>query len=189
MGVLSLLCHLAFAFTLGGMPTKRQRMEQTQRSARPAVSFEQVIEAYLKEDFVSVERLSGQYLSMSGAPRSDEVRQMRSVALVKLGRESILRATPEPLPVRAPVVASAEPLRQMGIEEHALYCVQVGSFSRQLNAERLLNRLLRNRYDAYLNKDAVRLVRVRVGHLATREEALKLQNRLEKDGYPTKIFP
>ncbi len=86
--------------------------------------------------------------------------------------------------------APPKPLRQFAVEESLLFSVQVGSFSKRQNAERLLNRLIRNRYDAYVSQDAaMRLFRVRVGKLARRQEALALEERLKKGGYPTKIFP
>lgn len=86
----------------------------------------------------------------------------------------------------------AAPLQQFGIEETALsslqYSVQVGAFGRRRNAERLLNRLLRNRYDAFISRDGQEeRFRVRVGRLPGAEEASALETRLKKDGYPTKI--
>ena len=70
------------------------------------------------------------------------------------------------------------------------YSVQVGAFSRRRNAERLLNKLLRNRYDAYISPEqAANRFRVRVGHLSDRAEAQTLELRLKEDGYPTQIFP
>ncbi len=81
-------------------------------------------------------------------------------------------------------------LQQMGIEETLIYSVQVGSFSKRRNAERLLNKLMRKRLDAYIAQDETsRHFRVRIGHLTAREDAQSLESRLKKDGYPTKIFP
>ena len=84
----------------------------------------------------------------------------------------------------------ALPLRQTGIEESLIYSVQVGSFSKRRNAERLLNKLLRNQLDAYIaQEEATRYFRVRVGHFTVRDDAQSLEARLKEDGYPTKIFP
>ena len=186
-------------------------------AAFSAVSFEQIEESYLKEDFASTEKLATQFLSASSNnSQAEEVKYLRAVSLVKLDRveegrsellkieqsnasreirmrasDSLAYVKAPALLVQAPILSAGRALPQMGIEESTLlYCVQVGSFSKQSNAERLLNRLLRNRYEAYIQQDAVgRLFRVRVGQLAQRVDAITLQRRLKKDGYPTKIFP
>jgi len=95
-------------------------------------------------------------------------------------------------PRQQSIGGQAAPLQQMGVEEteEGLYSVQVGAFARRRNAERLLNRLLRNRYDAYvLQEEISKNFRVRVGHLSVREDAQTLESNLKKDGYPTRIFP
>ncbi len=85
---------------------------------------------------------------------------------------------------------SPAPLKQMALEENAFYAVQVGSFSKRRNAQGLIDKLLHGRYDAYLKTDeSDRMYRVRVGKLSSKEEALVLENRLKKEGYPTKIYP
>ncbi len=85
---------------------------------------------------------------------------------------------------------SPAPLKQMALEENAFYEVQVGSFSKLRNAQGLVDKLLCDRYDAYLKTDeSDRMYRVRVGKLSSKEEALALENRLKKEGYPTKIYP
>ncbi len=85
---------------------------------------------------------------------------------------------------------SAVPLRQIALEENVFYTVQVGSFSKQRNAQGLVNKLLHRRYDAYLREDeSGRMYRVRVGRFSSKEEARVLENRLKKQGYPTKIYP
>lgn len=85
---------------------------------------------------------------------------------------------------------SAVPLRQMGLEESIFYTVQVGSFSKQRNAQRLVNKLLNRQYDAYLGEDeSGSRYRVRVGRFSSKSEARVLEDRLKKEGYPTKIYP
>ena len=88
------------------------------------------------------------------------------------------------------LIGLSSPYHQGGVEETVLYSVQVGSFSRRRNAERLLNKLTRNRYDAYISpEEASKYFRVRVGRLTDPQDAQTLSDRLKKDGYPTKIFP
>ncbi|MFH1248419.1 MAG: SPOR domain-containing protein [Candidatus Omnitrophota bacterium] len=72
------------------------------------------------------------------------------------------------------------------------YTVQVGSFSRNTNANNLVNKLIAQGYPAYveggvLNNKAT--YRVRVGRFFDRNEAVALEKRLAKAGYPTKICP
>ena len=72
----------------------------------------------------------------------------------------------------------------------APFTVQVGSFSKQKNAKALVNKLIFRNYDAYVEKDETsRMYRVRVGRLSSKEEAVVLEAKLKKEGYPTKIFP
>lgn len=72
------------------------------------------------------------------------------------------------------------------------FTVQVGSFANQKNAQRLTQKLINAKFDAYidqLNSGAAILYRVRVGKLDSRPEAEKLKNNLEQNGYPARIFP
>ncbi len=80
------------------------------------------------------------------------------------------------------------PLKQVGIEESGFYSVQVGSFSKKQNAQGLLDKILASHSDAYVQKDpSASVYRVRVGRLSSREDALRLETSLKKEGYPTKI--
>ncbi len=82
------------------------------------------------------------------------------------------------------------PIGQVSFEEKPFFTVQVGSFTGQKNAKALVNKLIFRRFDAYVEKDSAGgMLRVRVGRLETREEALFLETRLKKDGYPTKVYP
>ncbi len=85
---------------------------------------------------------------------------------------------------------SPKPLQQMGLVETPLYSVQVGSFSKEKNAKQLLSKLMRVRYDAHVLKDDTKQIyRVRVGSYVSRHDALILERKLKKEGYPTKIVP
>ena len=82
------------------------------------------------------------------------------------------------------------PLRQMAMEEIPVYSVQVGSFSKQANAEELVKRLSRSEFDVRVDSNSSDpLYRVRVGKFTSRQEAEALQTRLKREGYPTKIVP
>lgn len=78
--------------------------------------------------------------------------------------------------------------RQFGVEEASLFTVQVGAFSRERNAQRLLNRLLQKQFEAYIERiEGSSPYRVRVGHFADPSLAEKESSRLHALGYRTKI--
>jgi len=72
------------------------------------------------------------------------------------------------------------------------YSVQVGAFSTRANAQRLVDAIKRKGYSAYI-EDAVSrnrdIYKVKVGKLASRQEARDLEKKLILEGYPTKIYP
>ena len=81
-------------------------------------------------------------------------------------------------------------LGRQSVEESPLFSVQVGSFSKRENAENLVGELTRKKYDAYVTEDSSqKMSRVRVGHYASKEDAVKTQMQLDQEGYPTKIVP
>jgi hypothetical protein len=195
------------------MQTRRERAVQglSATSASP-VLYEKIEESFLKEDFSSVDRLATQFLSgHARTEQADEALYLQSLALLKLGRftegrEKLAGLERQSLSAEMKKRAASsltdsdylnnnvqspkQPLRQMALEENQVFLVQVGSFSKQKNAERILDRLLHNRYDAYVSQDKFeRMFRVRVGRLTDRKAALALEERLKKDGYPTKIYP
>lgn len=79
------------------------------------------------------------------------------------------------------------------LKENAFYfTVQVGSFSDKANAQRLLGRLKKKDYPAYINKrdmGSLTFYRVRIGKFEKESEALSLESRLKKEGLPTNIYP
>lgn len=72
------------------------------------------------------------------------------------------------------------------------YSVQVGSFSNIANAKNLVQRLLRLGYAAYIEEasfEGKNSYRVKAGKARERQEIVDLENRLSKEGYPTRICP
>ena len=72
------------------------------------------------------------------------------------------------------------------------FTVQAGSFANPQNAKKLLEKLKKNNFDAYIeetNSGAKTLYRVRSGKLNTRQQAESLKAALEEKGYPARIFP
>jgi tetratricopeptide (TPR) repeat protein len=72
------------------------------------------------------------------------------------------------------------------------YTVQVGSFSKSVNANNLVKKLLQKGYPAYMEQAAVSggaSYRVRVGRTRSRQDAAVLERKLSQEGYPTRICP
>lgn len=69
------------------------------------------------------------------------------------------------------------------LQESALYIVQIGAFSKEANAEALLNQLKTEKYEAYLtvsegNDD---VFRVKIGPFKSKDDAEKAASKLRKD--------
>jgi tetratricopeptide (TPR) repeat protein len=72
------------------------------------------------------------------------------------------------------------------------YTVQVGSFGNKSNADKLLQKLKKKRYPAFIDetKDNFDIFyRVRVGKFSDMQEARLYEDKLKEDGLPTKIYP
>jgi len=73
-----------------------------------------------------------------------------------------------------------------------IYSVQVGSFSNKSNADGLVDKLTQSGYIAYtevVTPEGLVSYRVRVGKSNLRREVEDLEQRLSREGYPTKICP
>lgn len=66
------------------------------------------------------------------------------------------------------------------------YHVQVGAFRNSVYAERLLHELTEQDFPAYID-DSGQFDRVQVGNYSTLEEAVQMERRLKRAGYPTVI--
>jgi len=74
----------------------------------------------------------------------------------------------------------------------AYYTVQIGAFSKGINARNLRDKLIKKGYDAYveeLNSTGNGSYRVRIGKFKSRTQAAELEKKLSSEGYPTKIYP
>lgn len=72
------------------------------------------------------------------------------------------------------------------------FTVQAGSFANSQNAKKLLEKLKKSNFDAYIEETssgAKTLYRVRAGKLNTRQQAESLKQILEEKGYPSRIYP
>ena len=73
------------------------------------------------------------------------------------------------------------------------YSAQVGSFSNSINANNLVAILIKKGYSAFveegISKDKDKIYRVKVGKFSERKEAAIINDKLIREGYPTKICP
>ncbi|MDO8729592.1 MAG: SPOR domain-containing protein [Candidatus Omnitrophota bacterium] len=72
------------------------------------------------------------------------------------------------------------------------YCVQVGSFSSERNAERLSSEMKRRGYASEVSEGVLggkTFYRVRIGRFASRPEAEVELKKLKQEGFPGRIFP
>lgn len=79
-----------------------------------------------------------------------------------------------------------------GVQSVEEYSVQVGYFSRENNAKRLVEKLVSNDFDAFVVVDNFRkdvMYRVKVGHYNQRDQAEIMRKKLTENGYPAKIVP
>jgi rare lipoprotein A len=79
-----------------------------------------------------------------------------------------------PAPAPQPVTVAPRPVVQHG------YVVQVGAFAQEANAKLLQDQLVQLGEKAYI--DRTQLYRVRIGPVATRDEAIRIRSRLEASG-------
>lgn len=92
-----------------------------------------------------------------------------------------------------PVVSVADENRPVVNSRNASlagYSIQVGAFSKRVNAERLSQRLSLQGYSPYIEdllSGGRRIYKVRVGPVGRFPDARALQRRLTADGYPTRL--
>jgi len=78
------------------------------------------------------------------------------------------------------------------LTEIDFYTIQVGAFTKKINAERLLKKLTDQGYPAYIPDSSLGqtfIYRVRVGRYRTLYEAQEVAKKLLSEGYPARIIP
>lgn len=68
------------------------------------------------------------------------------------------------------------------------FSVQVGFFTKEMNAANFKNKLAARGYPAFVD-DSKEGYRVKVGKFKTQPEALSMEKRLSEEGFPTKLCP
>ena len=95
-------------------------------------------------------------------------------------------------PLNIELAANNDIFNILSKPEELYYSVQVGSFEGVDNARKLRDKLIACGYYAFVEEtiDAgTKMYRVKVGKAKTRSEASRLETKLSREGYPTKICP
>ncbi len=111
---------------------------------------------------------------------------------MRLGLWQESRSTLNSLVRRAPQSPEAAAAQDLLGQGSFYYCVQVGAFSSESNAQRLASELKRRGYSPEISKAAPEgntVFRVRLGRFNSRQEAEGELKRLREDGFPGRIFP
>ena len=96
-------------------------------------------------------------------------------------------------PASSEGLAAEEMLPVAAKSTEFFYTVQVGSFSNDRNAHNFYAILIRKGYSAFIEEvisaKGGRVHKVKVGRFKSRREALDLERKLAREGYPTKVLP
>jgi len=83
---------------------------------------------------------------------------------------------------------SGIPRSEPPLKESGEFSIQVGFFTKNLNADKLKDKLLAMGYSAYVDGSSEGY-RVKVGKFKTQVEALDTENKLSREGFSTKLCP
>lgn len=104
----------------------------------------------------------------------------------------IFPAASAPVAAVTPMVISGEDIDVMPVAEPRNgYIIQVGAFSKRVNAESLAHKLAGQGYSAYVDAGAASgkkaIFKVKVGPVERYAQARELERKLARKGYPTKL--
>ena len=111
---------------------------------------------------------------------------------LKLANWKEAHATLQKILTEFPDSFEAHTARQL-LEEEQFFAVQVGAFLEKSRAESLLLDLSRRNQYAYIvetiDREQRKFYRVRVGKMASLNEALALERNLIREGFPAQVYP
>jgi len=125
-------------------------------------------------------------------PYSGQAVLRMAKAQMRLGQWEESRTTLEQLVRGAPGSPEAAAAREMLQQGTFYYCVQVGAFSSEENAQRLAGELKRRGYVSEISEGSLQgktFYRVRVGRFNSHGEAEGELQKLRQEGFPGRIFP
>ena len=147
--------------------------------------------SFLRGDYAGVVR-EIQSMESEGRGLNDGTLYLWGVCALQLDRLEEGRLALERLIAQYPASPwrpQAQEFLQRGL---SYYCVQVGSFSSERNAEKLSSEMKRRGYASTVNEGVLggkTFYRVRIGRFSSRVEAEGELKRLKQDGFPGRIFP
>lgn len=146
---------------------------------------------FIDQDYPAAQRLYEALTKSNSKLQSAAYFRLAQCAL-KSGQWQEARQYADILEQRYPLSLEAVSSGELFKQNEFFFTVQVGCFASFQNAQKLLNKLKTKNLDAYIDQlgsPGGVLYRVRVGKVKTRQEAETLKNLLDKEGYPTRIFP
>jgi tetratricopeptide (TPR) repeat protein len=148
---------------------------------------------YLAEDYSGAYDISEKYLKKNSRSESLSTFYLKIArANLKLAKWNEARDYLNKILQKFPSSMEAQIAQQL-LEEKQFFAVQVGAFIDRERAEQMVNDLKNKNEYAYIvettDQQNRMFYRVRVGQLASLDEAQKLETRLSTLGYPTQIYP
>ncbi len=146
---------------------------------------------FIDQDYSAASRLYEEIVKANSKMQSTAYFRLAQCAL-KTGQWEAANNYSDALRQKYPLSLEAASAAELLKENEFFFTVQVGCFANLVNAQRLLKKLKHSGYDAYIDQlDSSKgvLYRVRAGKLKSSQEALALKSQLDKEGYPSRIFP
>ncbi len=126
-------------------------------------------------------------VATASAPAQKQEQEPSPKPLVKQAEPETVKSDPEPEPAKPAAEKPAANASSTG-----MWAVQLGSFSDQVNAERLAADLRKQGFAAFLSQlstSSGQRHRVRIGPQKDRESAEAMAARLQKAGYEGQVLP
>lgn len=148
---------------------------------------------FLMQDYAQAEKYYTELLKDNPQNYLNAVLYYRlSQLALKKGNTEEAKKYLDMLQMDYPLSIEAKLNKELYMAQEIYYTVQVGSFSKSVNAQNLMQKLEQKGYLAYIEEafsGKSKIYRVRAGRFALRKDAETLENKLAGLGYPTKIFP
>ena len=149
--------------------------------------------AYLEEDYKHAQDVLDELLGQNPKPEGLSLVYLKLAKVnLKLAQWTQAQDYLTKIVQSFPNSLEAPAAKQL-LEEKQYFTVQVGAFVERDRAEQLVMELKQKEEYSYIleTTDAQnrKFYRVRIGQLAMLKEAQKVKNRLDKLGYPAKIYP
>lgn len=148
---------------------------------------------YLGENYQSAYQVAQKHFKRNSSSEFLSLFYLKAARVsLKLAKWDEARELLKKIMEKFPTSLEAQTAKQL-LEEKQYFAVQVGAFMDQNRSQQMVDDLKKKSEYAYIvetsDSQGRQFFRVRVGQLASLDEAQKLQSRLSKLGYPTQIYP